>query len=150
MSNRGYLVDEIESIGEKICLASHIEEQLRGCEDENEKLELIQILNTTLYLRREQMSNLLRRGDNPNPMYHCAFKHALGGFMKDVEIYEATGKEGDLERCKNSADLLAMVCSKYLGMEFETCARCLADRILTKQVEREQSAKIEVNEKGDK
>lgn len=146
MSSRGYLVDLIESIGEKICLASHVEEQLRACEDENEKTELEQILQKTLYLRRKQMSDLLEQGENPNPKYHCAFKHALGSFCRDIEVYEATYNEKDLERCIESADLFAMVCSKYLGMKFETCSRCLWDSMLVKQVEKTHSDIINSNE----
>lgn len=136
----------IESIGEKICLASHIEEQLRACEDENEKAELKQILNKTLYLRRKEMSDLLELGEKPDPKYHCQFKHALSSFMKDVEIYEATLTQSDLERSIESANLFAMVCSKYLGMEFEVCSRCLHEKFLLMEYEQKhESDTIEMN-----
>ena len=130
MSSRGYLWDMIESIGEKINLCSHLNEQIRASENETEKQELKQALEKALYLRRKQMSDLLSRVDNPNPLYHCSFKHALGSFLKDVEVWEATLKEEDFENMKESSDLFAMVCSKYVGMDFETCARCLADKFL--------------------
>lgn len=145
MSSRGYLVDLIESIGEKICLTSHIEEQLRAENDNDLKV----MLEKVLALRREEMSDLLSKAENPDPRYHCQFKHALGSFMRDVEVYEATMDEKDLQRTIESADLLAMVTSKYLGMEFETCARCLWDRMLVQQVEKEHSAIISSNVKGD-
>ena len=148
MSSRGYLVDMVESIGEKICLTSHIQEMLRAS-DEFEDTELKEILEKTLELRRAEMSDLLDKGENPDPRYHCAFKHALGSFMRDVEIYEATSNEKDLARTKESANLLAMVMSKYLGMEFENCARCLWDRLLVQQKEKEAFAIINSNEKGD-
>ena len=149
MSSRGYLVDMMESIGEKICLTSHLEEQIRGSDDDNEVLELKKILDKTLELRRQEMSDLLDKAENPNPKYHCAFKHALGSFMRDVEVFEATGDGRDARRTIESADLLAMVMSKYLGMEFETCARCLWDRMLVEQVEKERSDILKANDKGD-
>ena len=149
MSSRGYLVDLIESIGEKINLCSHINEQLRGCEDEQEKAELKEILKQALLLRRQEMSRLLEDAEHPNPLYHCSVKHALGSFLKDVEVYEATLNEKDLEMATQSANLFAMVLSKYLGMEFEKCARCVFDRLLVEQVEKERSAIMKEKHKGD-
>lgn len=151
MSSRGYLTDMIESIAEKVALASHIEEKIRGSEDETEVENLKNMLERVLKLRREQMSRLLEKAENPNPMFWCQFKHALGAFMRDCEVYEATNEDIDLEIAKQSADILAMNISLFLGMEFETCARCLADRLLVKQVEERTNtryAKINSN-KGE-
>lgn len=149
MSSRGYLVDLIESIGEKICLTSHLEEKIRATEDQNEKENLEKVLEKVIWLRRKQMNLLLENGENPNPTYWCQFKHALGSFMRDVEVYEATGSEESFELMKISSDILAMNTSLFLGMEFEVCARCLADKLLVKQVEKERSDILKSNEKGD-
>lgn len=149
MSSRGYLTDMMESIAEKIALTSHIEEKLRGSEDEEEIQRLKTLLDKTLTLRRKQMSRLLSKAENPNPFFWCQFKHALGAFMRDCEVYEATGEDLDLEIAKESADNLAMNTSLFLGMEFETCARCLADKLLVKQVEEKTNTKsviLETNE----
>lgn len=145
MSSRGYLVDLIESIGEKVCLTSHIEEKLRACEDDNEKEQLKRMLNKTLELRRKQMSLLLENAEQPDPTYHCIVKHAIGSWWRDIEVWEASGQTKDFEKTIESADLLAMCLSKYLGMEFEVCARCLWDTMLVKQVEKERSDILEIN-----
>ena len=151
MSSRGYLTDLIESIGEKIALTSHIEEKLRASENEEEAKHLTQMLEKTLDLRRRQMSRLLEKAENPNPLYWCQFKHALGSFIRDCEVYEATKDETDFLLAKESADILAMNISLFLGMGFQTCARCLADKLLVKQVEERTNtryAKINSN-KGE-
>lgn len=136
MSSRGFSVDLIHSIGEKTALADHIEELIIADEDvEDNKV----ILENVLKLRREQMSYLLEQGEKPNPKYHCAFKHAVKQFTLDTEVYEATLDETSLEQLKVSANILAMVTSKYLGLEFELCSRCLWDTILVKQIEKQES-----------
>ena len=145
MSSRGYLVDMIESIGEKICLTSHIEEKLRACEDEEEKAQLKQMLDSVLELRRKQMSLLLENAEQPDPTYHCIVKHAIGSWWRDIEVWEASNDEKDLEKTIESADLLAMCLSKYLGLEFEVCSRCLWDTMLVKQVEKTKFAILNSN-----
>lgn len=149
MSSRGYLTDMMESIAEKIALTSHIEEKLRDTEDAQEKSNLKSELERVLNLRRKQMSRLLAKSENPNPLFWCQFKHALGSFIRDCEVYEATKEEEDLEIAKESSNILAMSTSQFLGMEFEVCARCLADKLLVKQVEEKtntHSAILETNE----
>ena len=144
MSSRGYEVDLIESICENIALAGHLEEISKD-EDESAK----EILKKALTLRREQMSRLLEMADNPNPKYHCVVKHALGAWWRQQEVYEATLDDKDYELAKKLGDLSAMCLSQYLGLEFETCQRCLFDRMLVQQVEKERSAIIKQNDKGD-
>lgn len=144
MSSRGYEVDLIESVCENIALAGHLEEISKD-EDESAK----EILKKALILRREQMSRLLEMADSPNPKYHCAVKHALGAWWRQQEVYEATLDDKDYELAKELGDLSAMCLSQYLGLEFETCQRCLFDRMLVQQVEKERSAIIKQNDKGD-
>ena len=144
MSSRGYEVDLIESICENIALAGHLEEISKD-EDESAK----EILKKTLTLRREQMSRLLEMADVPNPKYHCAVKHALGAWWRQQEVYEATLDDEDYRLAQELGDLSAMCLSKYLGMEFEVCQRCLFDRMLVKQVEKERSDILKINNEGD-
>lgn len=144
MSSRGYEVDLIESICENIALAGHLEEISKD-EDESAK----EILKKALTLRREQMSRLLEMADMPNPKYHCAVKHTLGAWWRQQEVYEATLEDEDYRLAQELGDLSAMCLSKYLGMEFEVCQRCLFDRMLVKQVEKEHSAILKTNDKGD-
>lgn len=139
MTSRGYLQDLLESIGEDIALTSHLEEKLRASEDELEIENLKLMLGEVLSLRREKMSYLLESGENPNPMYHCVAKHAIGSFWRQMEVWEATQNPDDLERLKKNGKILAMALSLYLGLEFKTCERCLNDIFLTKQVEGEKS-----------
>lgn len=146
MSSRAWVVDLIHSIGEKTALCDHLEEQIIAGEnvEENEK-----ILETTLALRREQMSYLLEQAEKPNPKKWCQFKHAIKSFTQDVETYEATKSDKALEQLRQSAEVLAMTTSMFLGMEFETCARCLADQLLVKEHEQKASL-IKLNKNKQK
>lgn len=130
MSSRAYLVDLIHSIGEKTALADHLEEKLEN----NPELE--EILKKILDLRRKQMNQLLTNGENPNPEYWCAFKHAIKAWTMDCEVYEAKLDKESLENMIESSNILASMISLFLGMEFETCARCLYDKLLVKQLEK--------------
>lgn len=129
MSSRAYLVDLIHSIGEKTALADHLEEKL----EENPDLE--ELLKKVLELRRKQMNQLLADGENPNPEYWCAFKHAVKAWTMDCEVYEAKLDEESLKNMIESSNVLASMISLFLGMEFENCARCLYDKLLVKQLE---------------
>lgn len=124
MTSRAYVVDLMQSIGEKTALASHLEESLI------DGLDVGQLLQQTLQLRREQMESLMKIADSPNPKYWCHFKHAIKSFTLDSEVYEAEQSVENLENLKKSADLLASVTSLFLGMEFASCARCLYDQML--------------------
>jgi len=128
MTSRGYATDLIESICELIAACGHLRELQDGEEDVRE------IYQKALQLRRKQMEQLLDLAEAPNPKYHCAVKHFLGSWWRSVEVYEATLKEEDYQLAKEAGDLAAMALSKYLGMEFETCSRCLFDKMLVKQL----------------
>lgn len=146
MSSRGYLVDLIESIGEKTALASHIREKIEAGKDVENNRE---ILKKVLALRREQMSYLMSQVDEPNPDYWCDFKHAVKSWIQDSEVYEATLTEETEHLMIKSSEILAMEISSILGMEFEVCARCIFDRLLVNQIEKQQSAILKANDKGD-
>lgn len=142
MSSRGYETDLIESICECIALSSHIEEVLK---DENND-DVKEMLKSSLGLRRKQMSRLLEMADNPNPKFHCIVKHSLGAWWRQMEVWEATLDEEDYILAKELGDLSAMCLSKYLGLEFETCQRCLYDSLMTKEYEKSHYATMEANE----
>lgn len=130
MTSRGYETDRIEAICELISATGHIREMV----DEDENLK--QIYKQTLALRREEMNYLLDESENPNPKYWCLVKHLLGAWWRQVEIYEATLKEEDLDLAKRLGDLSAEALSQFLGMEFETCQRCFFDRLMVKEHEK--------------
>lgn len=129
MSSRAWVVDLIHSIGEKTALVDHLEEKI-GTED-SEQIE--QIIAKLLNLRRNQMSFLLEQAEKPNPLYWCDFKHAVKSWTNDVEVYEANLTEKTKTLMIESSEVLAMTTSLFLGMEFETCARCLYDKMLVEQ-----------------
>ena len=130
MTSRGYVTDLIESIAELVCTCGHIRELLDGEED----AELLELYKRTLKLRREQMEKLLELAEKPDPRYHCIVKHTLGAWWRAIEIYEATGKDEDFQMAKDCGGVAASALSKYLGMEFESCSRCLFDRLLVRQL----------------
>lgn len=132
MTSRGYATDLIESISELITTCGHLRELMDSGEDVRE------IYQKTLQLRRKQMESLLDLAESPDPRYHCIVKHALGAWWRSIEVYEATGKDKDYQLAKEAGDLAASALSKYLGMEFETCSRCLFDKLLVKQLTKEQ------------
>ena len=130
MSSRAYLVDLIHSIGEKTALEDHLIEKLP------DHPVLKDIIKKVADLRRSQMNQLLASGEKPNPDWWCAFKHAVKAWTLDCEVYEATLDKESYENMINSAEELAVMTSLFLGMEFETCARCLYDKLLVKQLEK--------------
>lgn len=130
MSSRAYLVDLIRSIGEKTALTDHLEEKLLSNPSEDLKALIEQI--TTL--RRKQMNTLLSEAESPNPLFWCDFKHAIKAFTNDVEVYEATYTDEAFEQMKLSSEILAGVTSLFLGMDFQTCARCLYDKLLVEEI----------------
>ncbi len=145
MSSRGYETDLISSICDGIALTDHLEELLKEELDEETK----QILEKNLYLRRKQMSRLLELADSPNPKFHCCVKHCLGAWFKQQEVWEATLDEKDYELAKELGDLCAMCLSKYLGLEFETCQRCLYEKILLKEYEQKHASGTIKTNKGE-
>ena len=130
MSSRAYLVDLIHSIGEKTALEDHLMEKLP------DHPELKDIIKKVADLRRSQMNQLLASGEKPNPDWWCAFKHAVKAWTLDCEVYEATLDKESYDNMINSSEVLAEMTSLFLGMEFETCARCLYDKLLVKQLEK--------------
>lgn len=130
MSSRAYLVDLIRSIGEKTALTDHLEEKLLS----NPSEELKALIEQITALRRKQMNTLISQAENPNPLFWCDFKHAVKAFTNDVEVYEATYTDEAFEQMKLSSEILAGVTSLFLGMEFQTCARCLYDKLLVEEI----------------
>lgn len=129
MSSRAYLVDLIRSIGEKTALVDHLEEKMIN--EPSDKLKAL--IEQITALRRKQMNTLISEAENPNPLFWCDFKHAVKAFTNDVEVYEATYTNEAFEQMKLSSEILAGVTSLFLGMEFQTCARCLYDKLLVEQ-----------------
>ena len=130
MSSRAYLVDLIHSIGEKTALEDHLIEKLP------DHPELRELIKKVADLRRSQMNQLLASGEKPNPDWWCAFKHAVKAWTLDCEVYEATLDKESYDNMVKSSNHLAEMTSLFLGMEFETCARCLYDKLLVKQLEK--------------
>lgn len=129
MSSRAWMVDEIHSIGEKTALCDHLEEVI------DEFPEAGEVLQKLLKLRRKQMQHLADQTENSNPKFWCAFKHAVKAFTLDSEVYEAVMDEETKQNMIESGDILASLISLFLGMDFETCSRCVYDRLLLKQVQ---------------
>ena len=130
MSSRAYLVDLIHSIGEKTALEDHL------IEKQPDHPELNELIEKVADLRRSQMHQLLASGEKPNPDWWCAFKHAVKAWTLDCEVYEATLDKESYDNMVKSSNHLAEMTSLFLGMEFETCARCLYDKLLVKQLEK--------------
>ena len=63
-------------------------------------------------------------------------KLAVKAWTLDCEVYEATLDEESYNNMVKSSNHLAEMTSLFLGMEFETCARCLYDKLLVKQLEK--------------
>lgn len=139
MTSRAYIVDKIHLIGELLALADHLEEKFIASEDKDERARLQEAIEKVLATRREIMASLMGDGESPDPTFACAFKHACKTFTLESEVYESTHSEEDLERLRNTADILAMATSLYLGIgEFKNCWRCLSEVMLEKQLTKKQ------------
>lgn len=142
MSSRAWVVDEIHSIGEKTALCDHLEELI------DDYPEVGEALQNVLNLRRKQMQHIADQNENSNPKFWCAFKHAVKAFTLDSEVYEAVMDEETKQNMIESGDILASLISLFLGMDFETCARCVYDRLLLNQVQ-EGNRESRDNENSD-
>lgn len=142
MSSRAWVVDEIHSIGEKTALCDHLEELIDDYPEAGE------VLQNVLNLRRKQMQHIADQNENSNPKFWCAFKHAVKAFTLDSEVYEAVMDEETKQNMIESGDILASLISLFLGMDFETCARCVHDRLLLNQVQ-EGNRESRDNENSD-
>ena len=142
MSSRAWVVDEIHSIGEKTALCDHLEELI------DDYPEVGEVLQNVLNLRRKQMQHIADQNENSNPKFWCAFKHAVKAFTLDSEVYEAVMDEETKQNMIESGDILASLISLFLGMDFETCARCVYDRLLLNQVQ-EGNRESRDNENSD-
>lgn len=141
-TSRAWLVDLIRAIGQKTAIVDHLEEMLNSGEDYDPEV-ITQLIEQNLELRREEMDLLLRNGLKPNLKFWCVFKHSVDSFTHDVEVYEANLTEEARVLMKKSADALAGATSLFLGLEFQTCERCLNDSLLMKQVTEEKSNGLE-------
>lgn len=142
MSSRAWMVDEIHSVGEKTALCDHLEELI------DDYPEVGEVLQNVLNLRRKQMQHIADQNENSNPKFWCAFKHAVKAFTLDSEVYEAVMDEETKQNMIESGDILASLISLFLGMDFETCARCVYDRLLLNQVQ-EGNRESRDNENSD-
>lgn len=136
------MVDEIHSVGEKTALCDHLEELI------DDYPEVGEVLQNVLNLRRKQMQHIADQNENSNPKFWCAFKHAVKAFTLDSEVYEAVMDEETKQNMIESGDILASLISLFLGMDFETCARCVYDRLLLNQVQ-EGNRESRDNENSD-
>lgn len=126
MTSRGWLVDLIHSIGEKLALCDHLAEKL---DDGNAK----QLYELTLEERRREMQLLVDSVNNPNLEYWCGFKHALKSWVLAMEIYDSSSTQENLNVAKKSGDILAGVTALFLGLDFKVCERCVYEQLLTKE-----------------
>lgn len=124
IGNRGWLVDLIHSIGEKLALCDHLAEEIDNPLIQSLYLEIVEE-------RRNEMHLLATSVPNCHPEYWCAFKHALKAWVLAIECYDAMPNDQTLTVARQSSNILAGVMSLFLGLEFGTCARCIYDQLLT-------------------
>lgn len=142
MSSRAWVVDLIRGIGQKTAICDHNKEKIEDKEISEEERGLVRELDSrVLKLRREEESYLLENAKKPNPMYWCHVKHAIDSYTHDVEVYEANPNEKTEHFMIESGEILAGYLSLFMGMEFETCSRCLYDAMLVR--EKEHNATID-------
>lgn len=144
MSSRAWTLDLIRAIGQKTALADHNKEKIEDNQiTKTEKDKIRELDKQVLKLRREQESYLLENAQTPNPTFWCHVKHSIDSYTHDVEVYEAQPNKTTENFMIQSGNILAGYLSLFLGMEFETCARCLYDKMLVEQFNKER------NENGD-
>ena len=150
MSSRAWVLDLVRVITQNEAIADHNKELI---EDENLddelKEKIRQLDKMTVDLRREEQSYLLEQGERPNPLVWCLVKHSSDAYGHSVEVYEANPCEKTEGLMKKQSAIFAGYLSIFLGMEFQTCQRCLDDALIVQQVEKERSAKIKENDGGD-
>lgn len=147
MSSRAWILDLTRVMVQNEAIADHNKELI---EDENLdgglKDKIRELDKQVVSLRREEQSYLLEQGENPNPLIWCLVKHSSDAYGHSVEVYEANPCEKTEHLMKMQSNIFAGYLSIFLGVKFQTCARCLADQLLVKQAEKTRSDIIETNE----
>lgn len=123
IGNRGWLVDLVHSIGEKLALCDHLAEEL-----DNPTVRAL--YNDIVEERRKEMRILANSVPNCRPEYWCGFKHACKSWVLAMECYDALPNDENLNVAQYSGKILAGVMSLFLDLEFKFCERCVYDALL--------------------
>ena len=85
----------------------------------------------TLANRRDKMASIKEYAEQYNDRMWCPLKHAIEGYMESMEVWQATFNDKHYIQMTKSMDILSGILSLFLGMELETCGRCLSDSFKT-------------------
>ena len=150
MSSRAWVLDLARVMIQNEAIADHNKELIEDKNlDEEFKSKIRELDRMTIELRRTEQSYLLEQGENPNPLLWCLVKHSSDAYGHSVEVYEANPCDKTEELMKKQSAIFAGYLSLFLGMDFQTCQRCLDDQLTVIQVEKERSDIME-KIKGEK
>ena len=151
MSSRAWILDLTRIMIQNEAMADHNKELI---EDENMgdelKDKIRELDKQVVNLRREGQSYLLEQGENPNPLIWCLVKHSSDAYGHSVEVYEANPCEKTEYLMKMQSNIFAGYLSLFLGVEFQTCQRCLDDRLMIIEHDRKNDSGIIKSNKEEK
>ncbi len=135
-TSRGWIFDLVNGIANDLATTNHLHENLydayskvkegeEGAMDEFNQYK--KLLLMALENRRSKMRILKETTDDFNDKLWCPLKHTIESYMEAMEVWQATQTAETLVSLHDSTSLLAGVLSMALGMELESCARCLND-----------------------
>lgn len=148
-TNRGWIFDQIQSISNDLAIVNHLHEAIYATDkdiediltiDDNKenvdtllvkKQEYIELLKMALTNRRDKMASIKEYAEQYNDRMWCPLKHAIEGYMESMEVWQATFSDKHYIQMTKSMDILSGILSLFLGMELETCGRCLSDYLKT-------------------
>lgn len=137
MSSRAWVLDLTRIMIQNEAIADHNKELIEDKSlNEEFKDKIRELDEMVVELRRTEQSYLLEQGENPNPLVWCLVKHSSDAYGHSVEVYEANPCKETEDLMKKQSAIFAGYLSLFLGVEFQTCQRCLADRLAVKEYEK--------------
>lgn len=150
MSSRAWVLDLARVMIQNEAIADHNKELIEDKNlDEELKNKIRELDRMTIELRRKEQSYLLEQGENPNPLLWCLVKHSSDAYGHSVEVYEANPCDKTEELMKKQSAIFAGYLSLFLGMDFQTCQRCLDDQLTVLQIEKERSDIMKQTTEGE-
>lgn len=137
-SSRGWLFDLVNGIANDLATTNHLHEAYYGAykdtldEIEGSAKRLInykKLLLMSVDNRRDKMRTLIEQADDYDDKMWCPLKHSIESYMEAMEVWQAFESEDTFKQMVKSTELMAGILSLALGMELETCARCLSDSL---------------------
>lgn len=135
-STRGWIFDLVNGIANDLAITNHLHEAFYAATKDfydevdgaSQKMEDYRsLLLLTLKNRRSKMKTLIAQADEYDKRMWCPLKHAIESYMEAMEVWQAHETPETFQQMIDSTEVMSGILSVTLGLDLETCARCLSD-----------------------